>query len=424
MNSQIFIKKILFLFLVLLIIRLGSHVTVPMVNPLLIGFYIDNFNSDLMSIINTFSGGSFQRFSIFTIGIMPYITASIVIQIFTMSIPYFKDIKAQGEKGQNILNKYTKNLTIITALGQAFYISTVVLNSNYRDIPLIMTDQFSFYIVSCLTLLLGTLILVWLAEKINEYGIGNGVSMIIFCSIISALPDNISGIISSVNSSGINNFKLIVFILGISLLYYFVVFFENSNRKIPIINSQSYTSNNYMPFKVNLSGVMPTIFAFTVIMLPFNLNNFISNKLDIDLISLYKSNFGDYTLTFYVILFFIILFFSFLYSKNIIDSKKISNELRKNSVVVKGIRPGKPTENYFENIRIKLSVIGAVYLTIVSFVPEILNSFTNITFYLGGTSILIMVVVAGDIKNQYDMIYENNKFNNIKTKVKEIFNND
>lgn len=421
MTLNIFLKKIFFILFVILIIRIGSHLTIPTVNPMLIDFYLTNFNNDLLALLSTFSGGSVERFSILTIGIMPYITATIVIQLFTMGIPHFKRLKEEGEKGQLVLNSYIKYLTIITALSQGFYISGFVVSSNYMNTSLIMTDIVSFYLISCLSLLYGTLFLVWLGEKINEYGIGNGVSIIIFSSIIASLPNNIENILK-LKELGISNAKFIFFFISIISLYYFIVFFENSYKKIYTINPNSYDKNNYIPYKVNLSGIMPAIFSFMLIMVPFHINDFFNNKFNIDIISNFKYYFGDYQVTFYIFILFLILCFSFFYSKTTMNTKKISDDLRRSGVIIKGLRPGNPTENYLNNIRKRLALIGGLYLFLVIIIPELINGVTNIYFYLGGTSLLIMVTVSFEIKNQYEMIKENKKENRIKKQIKEIFN--
>lgn len=415
-QNKIFIKKTLFLLFIFFLFRLGSHITVPSINTALIEPYLTSLNSDLMTMINTFSGGSAYRFSILLLGIMPYITASIIIQLMALFVPKLKHYKEMGEKGMIQINRYTKYLTFFIALFQSFIATTAILNATYLGHPLVLTDILSFYIISISSLVGGVFLVVWMAEKINTYGYGSGVSMMIFCGIMSSLPQNIS-IIKNTADVNSTHFKLIIFILMLISLFFIISHVENARRNIKTILPNSRDGESNYPVKINIATIMPAIFAFMVLTIPqMILQNLSSIFENFDFAVWWDTTFGYSKTFFWGLICALIFLFSKIYSKTTFNTKKIAESFRDSNIYIKGIRPNKPTIKYLSELRSRLTLISSFYLCIIVITPEIFNYFTGYYFYLGGISLLIMVTVAIDVKNNFDLnkrklqIYETKEY--------------
>lgn len=422
MTLNLFIRKVLFVIAIIFIYRLGTYITIPSVNPLLLDYFVNNFNSGLLEIMNSFSGGAIKNISIFTIGIMPYITASIVIQMLSLFNGKLKELKESGEKGQIKLNQYTRYITFTIAFFQAITICSYLVKSNVEGIPIITTDPVSFMIIGTISLITGTIFLLWLAEKITEYGIGSGVSMLIFASILSTLPNTYANFKELYQMGNISTLGMLL-ILGIILsLFVLSVIFETANRRIKLSGSDSYIQDNhYLPLKVNLAGIMPPIFAMTIFMFPLSFNSAISNMVGFDIFLFFQNYLGHSAIIGVIIFSSLILLFSYIYSKVVFDPKKVAEQLKNSGNYLRGIRPGKPTEDYLNKIRKRITFIGSIYMIIICLIPQIMVDYFSIPFYLGGTSILIIVIIALEWNNKYKMIEENKKVHKYRNKLMNKF---
>tara|TARA_B100002019_G_C21240751_1_gene585426 strand:- start:235 stop:1509 length:1275 start_codon:yes stop_codon:yes gene_type:complete len=400
-DNNLFFKKTLFVLFIFFMFRLGSYISIPSVNTALIEPYLNSFNSELLTLINTFSGGSASRFSILMLGIMPFVTATIFVQMLSLFIPKLKSLRESGEKGQIQLNRYTKYLTFFIALFQSFIVSTKILEASYQGISLVTTDILSFYITSTISLIGGTFITVWMAEKINEYGYGSGITMMIFCGIISSIPQNIS-IIKNTAEFQTTNIGLIAFLLMIFGLFFLISYIENARRNIKIITPDAREGESNYPIKINVASIMPAIFAFMLVSVPQMIIGNLEQIGNFSLSVLWDNYFGYSKFFFFLFICSLIFIFSFIYGKILFNTKKLSESFRDNNIMVKGIRPNRPTENYLSSIRSKLIFISASYLSLIVVLPEVFNYITGFYFYLGGISILIIVNVSMDVKNSFE----------------------
>lgn len=389
-------KRLLFLLGSLVIFRFGSHVPVPGVDAIALAKLYESQSGGILGMLNIFSGGSLERFSVFAIGIMPYISSSIVMQLASEIVPSLKELKKEGESGRKIITKYTRLGTVILATLQSFGVATFILQQNIVIIP-----KVEFYVSTIACLVGGTMFLMWLGEQITERGLGNGISLLITAGIVAAIPSGIMQLWEIRNEAGV--LFLLIISLGVIALTFFVVYFESAQRKIPIqyANRQNSIKNNFMPFKLNMSGVIPPIFASSIIMFPTMLVGFFGNGSDqsgfiFRLLSQLQHGQG----LFIVLFALCIVFFCYFYTALAFNPKEISDNLKKSGAFIPSIRPGEQTAKYLEGVVLRLTFWGALYITMVCLIPEIITTFSGITVYLGGTSLLILVVVSIDFYNQ------------------------
>ncbi len=395
-------NRLLFVIFILLIYRIGSHIPIPMLDARQV---IDSFsdeNAGIFSLFNLFSGGALSKVTIFSLGIMPYISSSIIIQLLGTVWEPIKKLKKEGEIGKRKISDYTRYLTVILATIQSFAMSKFMLNiSSLHEI------DFLNYFVVIITLVSGTLFLMWLGEQINEKGIGNGISLIIFTSIVSNIPRSVVSSLEKLRQGEINILAILLFLSLLIVLIFFVVFIERAQRKILVNYAKRqqgrklYASQStYLPFKINMSGVIPPIFASSVILFPVTLMQWFNQMSD----SLFFHNFKSMLLPgkpLYIFFFGIaIVFFCFFYTALIFNSKDTADNLKRSGGFIYGIRPGCQTSLYIKKVVYKLTSIGAFYLTLVALLPEFLVLFVDIPFYFGGTSLLIVVVVIMDFVAQ------------------------
>lgn len=401
-KSGLIKSKILFTIFVLIFYRIGSFVPIPCIDLSKISLFSEMTKNGIFTIFNTFSGGSIARASIFALGIMPYITSSIIIQLFIATNPELKKMKKEGgEKFSTIVSKYTKYLTVPIAILQSLGISTILLSNNVN-----ITNPYEFKLITSTTMLCGTFILIWLGDRISHSGIGNGTSLIIFTGIVGEAPKDLMNIINLSRSGKISIFELfMIFAIFVSIIL-LIVLIERSYKIINIQyprqvqtmmqqNRQSLPS--FMPLKLNLAGVIPPIFASSILLMPstiasifFNGSN--TNKILITILS----NFNHGTIVFIIIQAILIIFFSFFYNNVIFDPDEVSEQLKKSNVFIPGIRPGNATAAFFKQIISRLSLIGALYLVIICSAQEILSPIYGYSFLIGGTGLLIIVNVIVD----------------------------
>ena len=395
-------NRLLFLLGALVVFRIGSHIPVPGVDGAALTKLYENAGGGILSMLNMFSGGSLQRFSIFAIGIMPYISASIIIQLASEIIPSLKALKKEGEAGRRTLTKYTRYGTVLLATLQSFAAAAFVYQQN-----VVVAGKFEFYFSTMVCLVTGTMFLMWLGEQITERGIGNGISLIITAGIAAGLPAGVGRLLTLTSQGSISYLMAVALIVGALALVYAVVYIESAQRKIPVQyakrqvgNRIMQAQNSHMPFKLNMAGVIPPIFASSIILFPSTLLSwFGSANQDGWLQKL--ATFLQHGQPVYILLFAAtIIFFCYFYTALVFSPREMAENLKKSGAFVPGIRPGEQTSRYLEKVVLRLTFWGAIYIAIVCLIPEVLTSAMNVPFYLGGTSLLILVVVTMDFKTQ------------------------
>ncbi|BGI51561.1 MAG: preprotein translocase subunit SecY [Buchnera aphidicola (Ceratovacuna japonica)] len=424
-------NRIFFLIIAVIVFRIGSLIPVPGINVEVLSKILYQNSSNLLDMLNVFSGGSIGKASIFSLGIMPYISSSIIVQLLTFVNSKFKNMKKNGEIGKRQINKYTKYLSFLISIIQSICIS-ISLPHIYFFKDLVINPGIYFYVLSTFSLITGTMFLIWLGELITKYGIGNGISIIIFLGIISGIPHSIISIIEKVRLDNISYFMFLFLIFFIFSVIFFVTFIERSYYKIYVQyantnnSKRSYSSNNisHLPIKVNIVGVIPAIFASSIVVLPYTIFSWI--------VSFHRSYFLENFLQylqpnsfFYIFSYvFLIIFFCFFYTNLTFNSKDTSENLKKSGAFIKGIRPGNKTSEYIGNIVTKLTFIGSLYISFVCMVPEFIKYFLNSNLYFGGTSLLIVVVVIIDCISQVqNIIVSNMYYKNFKKYNKNVKNN-
>ena len=413
-------NRILFTVLVLCIYRLGTYVPLPGIDPESLKSLMESNQKGLLGMFNIFSGGAVSRMAIFALGIMPYISSSIIIQLLTGVSETFKNLKNQGEVGRKIITQYTRYGTVLLATIQAYGVAVGLENSST-----IVTDPGSYFkLTTVITLVAGTIFLMWLGEQITQRGIGNGISLIIFSGIVAEIPRALASTFELGRTGALSAGTILLIFLLIIITVAFIVFIERSVRKILInypkrqMGSKVYGGeSSHLPLKINTAGVIPAIFASALLLLPITFSNFGFSESEtfIDLSSLFSQGKPLYMLLYASG----IIFFSFFYTSIVFNPKETAENLRKHGGYIPGIRPGERTAYFIEEILTKLTTIGALYLTLVCLMPEFLISKYPIPFYLGGTSVLIVVVVAMDtvsqvqtrlMSQQYESLIKKTKF--------------
>ena len=392
-------KRLTFLLGALVVFRIGAHIPVPGVDAVALAKLYESAGNGILGMLNMFSGGSLERFSIFAIGIMPYISASIIVQLASEFVPSLKALKKEGEAGRKIITKYTRYGTVLLAVLQSFWAASSVYKQG-----VVVTTALEFYISTVVCLVTGTMFLMWLGEQITERGIGNGISLIITAGIVSGIP---SGLVQLLTLSERSMLMAVSIVIGILLLIYAVVYFESAQRKVPVHYAKRQIgsgvmqgSNTHMPFKLNMAGVIPPIFASSIILFPSTLLSWFGSN---DTGSLLHKIAGllQHGQALYILLFTVtIIFFCYFYTALVFSPKEMAENLKKSGAFVPGIRPGKQTSQYLEQVVLRLTLFGALYITTICLIPEFLTTALNVPFYLGGTSLLILVVVTMDFSTQ------------------------
>jgi preprotein translocase subunit SecY len=396
-------RRLVFLLLALVVYRIGAHIPVPGINPDQLAQLFQGQQGGILSLFNMFSGGALSRFTVFALGIMPYISASIIMQLMTYVLPSFEQLKKEGESGRRKITQYTRYGALGLALFQSFSIAVALESSA----GLVITPGFGFRITAMVSLTAGSMFLMWLGEQITERGLGNGISILIFAGIAAGLPNAIGGLASLVTTGAMNPVIALFIIAVVVLVTYFVVFVERGQRKILVNYARRQVGNkvyggqsSHLPLKLNMAGVIPPIFASSIILLPATVVGWFSTG---DSMRWIKDIAGALTpgQPIYVMLYAAaIVFFCFFYTALVFNSKETADNLKKSGAFIPGIRPGDQTARYIDKILVRLTLAGAVYITFVCLLPEFLILKYNVPFYFGGTSLLIIVVVTMDFMAQ------------------------
>lgn len=396
-------RRLVFLLLALVVYRIGSHIPVPGIDPEFLARMMNEQQGGMLGLLNMFSGGSLSRFAVFTLGIMPYISASIIMQLMTYVVPTFEQLKKEGEAGRRKITQYTRYGTLVLAIFQSLAIAIGLEGSP----GLVIDPGLAFRVTAVVSLVAGTMFLMWLGEQITERGLGNGISLIIFASIVSGLPSAIGGTLELVRTGAMNILVALLIIALVVLVTYFVVFVERGQRKILVNYARRQVGNkvyggqsSHLPLKLNMAGVIPPIFASSIILLPTTLVSWVSTGDSTrwlrDLASALSPGQPIYV-TLYAAA---IIFFCFFYTALVFNSRETADNLKKSGAFIPGIRPGDQTARYIDKILLRLTMAGAIYITAVCLLPEFLILRYNVPFYFGGTSLLIIVVVTMDFMTQ------------------------
>jgi preprotein translocase subunit SecY len=398
-------NRLLFLIGALVVYRIGTFIPVPGINPAEVARFFSDQSNTILGIVNTFSGGALSRLSIFAMGVMPYISASIIIQMMSMVIPSLMELRKEGESGRRKMTEYTRYGTVILAAFQSFAAASALAKGG-----LTVIGGWQFLFVATITMSTGTLFLMWLGEQITERGVGNGISMIILAGIVAGLPGAIGGTAEAVNSGEMQGpFALLLAILVLGTTA-FVVFVERAQRRITVnyakrqVGRRMYAGqSSHLPFKINMAGVIPPIFASSLLLFPATLASFFGANSEGPLASAMQSiaaalGYGQpLHLVIYALL---IIFFCFFYTALVFNARDTADNLKKSNAFIPGIRPGQQTADYIDKVMTRLTLWGALYVTAVCLLPEILVSSQGVPFHFGGTSLLIVVVVVMDFMSQ------------------------
>ena len=400
-------SRLWFLLGALVVFRLGSHIPVPGIDPDQLAQLFKQNQGGILGMFNMFSGGALSRFAVFALGIMPYISASIIMQLMTAVSPQMEALKKEGESGRRKITQYTRYGTLVLATFQALGIA-VALESQPG---LVIDPGMAFRFTTMVTLLTGTMFLMWLGEQITERGLGNGISIIIFAGIVAGLPGALGGLFELVRTGSMSALAAILICVIAVAVTYAVVFIESGQRKILVNYAKRQVGNkiyggqsSHLPLKLNMSGVIPPIFASSIILFPATITSWFtsgdSNSATFRFLKDLAASLAPGEAIHALLYAFAIVFFCFFYTALVFNSKETADNLKKSGAFVPGIRPGDQTARYIDKILMRLTLVGAVYITLVCLLPEFLIARWKVPFYFGGTSLLIIVVVTMDFMAQ------------------------
>ena len=400
-------NRLWFLLGALIVFRIGAHIPVPGIDPVQLETLFNQNSGGILGMFNMFSGGALSRFTIFALGIMPYISASIIMQLLTVVSPQLEAIKKEGESGRRRITQYTRYGTLVLATFQALGIAVAL----EAQAGLVIDPGLAFRFTTVVTLVTGTMFLMWLGEQITERGLGNGISIIIFAGIAAGLPSAIGGLFELVRTGSMHALTAILICVLVGLVTYAVVFIERGQRKILVNYAKRQVGNkvyggqsSHLPLKLNMAGVIPPIFASSIILFPATITSwFTSGDTNSGVVRFLKDLAASLAPgePIHALLYAAaIVFFCFFYTALVFNSKETADNLKKSGAFVPGIRPGEQTSRYIDKILTRLTLAGAVYITVICLLPEFLIARWNVPFYFGGTSLLIIVVVTMDFMAQ------------------------
>jgi preprotein translocase subunit SecY len=419
-------RRLIFLVLALVVFRIGAHIPVPGIDPDQLAQLFDSQSGGILGMFNLFSGGALSRFTVFALGIMPYISASIIMQLLTIVLPTLEAMKKDGQAGQRKITQYTRYATLVLATFQALGIAIAL----EAQAGLVIDPGFTFRMNTVITLVTGTMFLMWLGEQITERGLGNGISIIIFGGIAAGLPGALGGLFELVRTGSMSALSAILIVAIVIAVTYFVVFVERGQRRVLVNYAKRQVGNkvyggqaSHLPLKLNMAGVIPPIFASSIILFPATIAGWFTAGETTSSVTLFIKDLAA-TLSpgqpVYILMYALaIIFFCFFYTAMVFNSRDTADNLKKSGAFVPGIRPGDQTARYVDKILTRLTLIGAAYMVLVCLLPEFLVLRWNVPFYFGGTSLLIIVVVTMDfmaqvqsymMQQQYDSLLKKANF--------------
>jgi preprotein translocase subunit SecY len=393
--------RLWFLLGALLVFRIGTFIPVPGIDPVRLADLMDQSRGTILDMFNMFSGGALERLSVFALGIMPYISASIIMQLLAAVVPQLKEMKKEGEAGRRRITRYTRYGTLLLATFQSFGASIAIQNSGVA----INTGP-GFIFTTMVALITGTMFLMWLGEQITERGIGNGISMIIFAGIVAGLPGALGATAQLLSEGSINGLQVLIVGVAVVLITWAVVFVERAQRRIPVQHARRQQGRKmfaaqtaHLPLKINMSGVIPPIFASSIILFPASMVQFFGEGGG-GVLQRVAAMLSPGEVLYMALYAFMIIFFCFFYTALVFDSRDTAENLKKSGAFIPGIRPGAQTADYIDTVLTRLTVAGAAYITTVCLLPEVFVTTWNVPFAFGGTSLLIVVVVVMDFMAQ------------------------
>jgi len=395
-------QRLLFLLGAIVVFRIGSFIPVPGIDPVALNEMFEAQRGTILDMFNMFSGGALQRFSVFALGIMPYISASIIMQLLSAVHPKLEQLKKEGEAGRRKITQYTRYFTLVLATFQSIGVAIALESQN-----VVIDAGLAFRVTAALTLVTGTMFLMWLGEQVTERGIGNGISMIIFTGIVAGLPSAVGGTLELARTGQLHVLTLLLLLAIILLVTAFVVFVERGQRRITVNYAKRQVGNklyagqtSHLPLKLNMAGVIPPIFASSIILFPATLGGWFGSAEGMTWLQDLSQTLSPGQ-PLYVMLFAVaIIFFCFFYTALMFNPKETADNLKKSGAFIPGVRPGRQTAEYIDKVMSRLTMAGAIYITAVCLLPEFLNLQWNVPFYFGGTSLLIIVVVIMDFMAQ------------------------
>jgi preprotein translocase subunit SecY len=408
--------------LALIVFRLGTHIPVPGINPEVLADLFRQNEGGILGLFNMFSGGALSRFSIFALGIMPYISAAIIMQLMSVVVPSLEAIKKEGESGRRKITQYTRYGTVFLALIQAIGISVAL----EAQAGLVIDPGMLFRLTTVVTLVTGTMFVMWLGEQITERGIGNGISLIIFAGIVAGLPSALAGLFDLVRTNAMSILSALFILTLAVLVTSFVVFIERGQRKITVNYAKRQVGNkmyggqtSHLPLKLNMAGVIPPIFASSIILFPATLSSWFSSGESLGWLGDFAAALAPQQPLYITLYASAIIFFCFFYTALVFNSRETADNLKRSGAFIPGIRPGEQTARFVDKILTRLTLVGALYITLVCLIPEFLVMRWNVPFYFGGTSLLIIVIVTMDfmaqvqanmMSSQYDSLLKKANF--------------
>ena len=400
-------QRLLFVIAAIIVFRIGSFIPLPGIDPGVLAVLVEQQRGTILDMFNMFSGGALERLSIFALGIMPYISASIIMNLLTVTVPTLEQIKKEGEAGRRKITQYTRYGTVGLATMQAFGISSALQGQQVGGNMLVISPGPGFVLAAVATLVTGTMFLMWLGEQVTERGVGNGISMIIFAGIVAGLPSAIGGTLELARTGEMNALTiLLLFVVAIAVTA-FVVFVERGQRRITVNYAKRQqgrkmyaAQSTHLPLKLNMAGVIPPIFASSIILFPATLGSWVGSNEGMGWLRDISSTLSPGQPLYVIFYALAIVFFCFFYTALVFNAKETADNLKKSGAFIPGIRPGEQTARYIDKVMTRLTTAGAVYITGVCLLPEFLILYWNVPFYFGGTSLLIIVVVVMDFMAQ------------------------
>ena len=395
-------QRLLFLVGALVVYRIGTYIPVPGIDPNALQNFFQDQSGTILSMFNMFSGGALERLSILALGIMPYISCSIIMQMASVTVPSLKQLKKEGESGRKKITQFTRYGTVVLAGFQSIGASVALQNQG-----VVVNPGFNFVFTACISLVTGTMFLMWLGEQITERGLGNGISMIILASIISGLPSAIGGTLELANTGELSPAIVLILLMLVLAVTAIVVFIERGQRRIPVNYAKRQqgrklyqSQSTHLPFKINMSGVIPPIFASSIILFPATIASWFGTSEGFDWMQNIAAKLTPGQPIYIMLYASLIMFFCFFYTALVFDSKETADNLKRSGAFMPGIRPGHQTAQYIDKVLTRLTFWGGLYIVLVCLLPEFMILYYRVPFYFGGTSLLIIVVVTMDFMAQ------------------------
>jgi preprotein translocase subunit SecY len=411
-------QRLLFVLMALIVYRVGTFIPVPGVNPQALLQFMNSQQGTIIDVFNLFTGGALERFSLFALGVMPYISASIIMQLMSSAVPQLQALKKEGSSGRQKITQYTRVFTVILA---GFQAGSVALALQAQS-SVVYAPGFGFLFTAVVTLTAGTLFLMWLGEQISERGVGNGISLIIFAGIVAGLPRAIAGTLELVNTGQLGIPAVLIITALVLGVIYFIVKVERGQRRITVNYAQRQgrvayqNQQTHLPLKLNMSGVIPAIFASSIVIFPSTLATWFSTTEELSFLTDVAAALTPGNLPYTLLFSGLIIFFCFFYTALVFNSKETADNLKRSGAFIPGIRPGRQTADYIDNVLTRLTMVGSVYLVAVCLLPDVMQVVWSVPFYFGGTSVLIVVVVIMDFIAQVQAHLISHKYDSLMKK--------